>query len=284
MHQYLPVQNPLVPYVFPEIKKILNSDIELPTYNTRYDVLNGFRNEILHWLQQGNKTKISGLDRFKYCYVINGSSQYINDLAKIEKRNIEMHVNEYVAYKKLLDMYNIPFTEHDDYKTMGMNDENLVIVSYPCSVTGSKNADAEDLIKNSKSKITLDSVFLGTNLFPITFDFNELSNVETFLFSFSKAFGMTYHRLGVMFTDKYIEEYDLYHYHGYANVVACQYARKIMESYGIDYFTDKYAQIYHEACDLMACDIGDCIMVGLNPDNNDLERKVKVTHLFDDLI
>jgi hypothetical protein len=77
MNLYTPKDNPLIPYCFPEISKILKDDIHIPSWDTRYEILNNFRLECRQWLQSGIKTKISGLERFKNSYLIFGASNIL---------------------------------------------------------------------------------------------------------------------------------------------------------------------------------------------------------------
>lgn len=283
MQTYSVLENQFVPYIFPELEKTISSEIELPTWDTRYEILNDFRSECTTWLQSGNKTKIRGLDRFKYAYIIHGASQYISDMCKFEKRTLELQTNEYTAYHKMIELYNMSSKTYSSFNDMGNDPNKLTILSYPRSLNGASCKDVERLLTRSKSKITLDSVFLGTNLFNIDFDFNKLNNVETFLYSFSKGFGLSYHRIGIMYTDLYIPEYDLYHVHAYKNLYGCQVARKVMKTFGIDYFTDKYQHVQQRACELLNVGVSDCLYLGLDRETTDPDKKVRITHLFDRL-
>lgn len=283
MQKYTPTENALVPYVFPEIAEIFKNNVILPAWETRHDILNNYRTECLNWLQNGNKTVIRGLERFKYVYVLYGGSQYINDLVKFEERNIEIHNHEYVAYRTILDLFKRPFTQHESFDTMGKNSDNLVVVSYPFSLNGNRDENLEKLLRESTSKITLDSVFLGTNMFPVTLDFNELTNVESFIFSFSKGFGLRYSRIGIMFTDKFIPEYDIYHKYAYLNLYSCQIAREVMSKYNIDYFTEKYKHVQEKACELLNVQPADCLHLGLDTLTDNPDKKVRITQLFDKL-
>lgn len=283
MQTYSIVENQFVPYVFPELEQTITTNIELPTWDTRYEILNNFRSECTVWLESGNKTKIVGLDRFKYVYIIHGVSQYISDMCKFEKRTVELESNEYVAYHKMIELYNMPHVVYNNFNDMGNNPNNLTVLSYPRSLNGMYSKDLEDLLYRSKSKITLDGVFLGTNMFNVNLDFNKLTNVETFLYSFSKGFGLSYHRIGIMYTDLYIPEYDLYHIHAYKNLYGCQVARKVMNTYDIDYFTDKYQHVQQQACDILNVTISDCLYLGLDNEISNPDKKVRITHLFDKL-
>lgn len=283
MQKYTPTENALVPYVFPEIAELFKNNVELPHWDTRHDILNNYRSECTNWLQNGNTTVIRGLERFKYVYVLYGGSQYIDDLVKFEDRHIELHKHEYVAYRTLLDLHNMKFTQHDSFDSMGKDSDKLVIVSYPFSLNGNSDVDIEKLLTESTGKITLDSVFLGTNMFPVTLDFNELTNVESFVFSFSKGFGLRYSRIGIMFTDKFIPEYDIYHKYAYLNLYSCQIARELMSKYSIDYFTEKYKSVQEEACKLLNVATADCLHLGIDTNTDNPDKKVRITHLFDKL-
>jgi len=284
MQTYHPKENALVPYVFPEIRDILQSEFELPDWDNRHTIMDNFRKECLTWLESGTRTKISGLSRFKNVYVVYGGSQYISDLPKFENRHIELHKHEYVAYRTTLSLNNRIYSNHESFDSMGRNPDHLCIVSYPFSLNGNSDKDIELFLQSSTSKITLDAVFLGTNLFNVNLDFNELDNVESFIFSFSKGFGLRYNRIGVMFTDLTIPEYEIYHSHAYLNLYSAQIARKVMESYNIDYFTDKYRDIQAKACSKVGCLPSECLHLGYDSNTENPDKKVRITHLFKDLI
>jgi hypothetical protein len=177
-------------------------------------------------------------------------------------------------------MYQVGYTEYTDFDDMGLANDNLVIVSYPHSVSGNHDDKIINLLHNSKSKITLDSVFLGTNLFPVNIDFTQLPNIESFIFSFSKGFGLRYNRIGIMFTKQPINEYELYHSHAYENLHSAQIARKVMEKYNLDYFTDKYQCVQEKACEQLKLTPSDCIHIGLDT-NSKVDQKRLITHVFD---
>lgn len=281
MQIYSPINNPLIAYQFPEIKKILSEGIGPVNYYDRYLLADRYRLKCMEWLQSGKHTTIKGLDDFPYVYAINGASQFINDLVKIESRKIVLHQNEYGAYRKILELYDYPIRVEDNYSDMDkQNADEVIILSYPVSLNGNKDTQAEALIKNSKTPVILDSVFLGTNFFDIKLD---LENIETFIFSFSKSFGLAYNRIGILFSKREIPEYELYHMHGYLNIHAMQIAMKIMNSYNIDYFTEKYKDVYNKACKRKGCDTGDCILIGQIL-SEEADKKALITDIFDELI
>lgn len=281
MQTYLPKNNQLISYQFPEIKEILSLNVEYPNYYDRYNIIDDYRITFKDWIQSGIKSKLSGLDKFPYAYVINGVSHFINDLVKLEKRTIVLHEKEYDAYHKILNLYGHPIRVEKTYTDMdkGIHDE-VIIMSYPVSLNGNKDATAEHLLNFSKTSIILDGVFLGSNLFDFTFD---LSNVETFVFSFSKVFGLSYNRIGILFTKYQIPEYELYHTHGYHNVFSAKIAIEIMKKYNLDYFTETYKKIHEEACKRKEVEVGDCILIGKSNSMTE-DKKILVTDIFDEII
>lgn len=283
MQTYSPKENNLVLYHYPELKEIIEGKYELPEHSTRYKLMDDFRIQCKTWLESGTKTKIKNLDRFKFVYVINGASQFVTDIAKFETREIEIHHTEYLGYKLMLDLYKMPHQYHDQYNTMGQDKDKVVVVSYPASLLGNDDESLTRMLSESKSKVILDSVFLGTNTFSIDLDFNKLSQVETFLFSFSKGFNLSSHRIGIMFSDKPIPEYDIFHSYAYINLHGMQVASRIMQSFNIDYFSDKYEEKQLRACELLNIEPSGCVHLGLDNDLSNPDRKIKITHLFDKL-
>jgi len=291
MQFYNPIDSPFVPYVYPEIKQLVNSFIETPTWDTRYNIMDSYRIECKNWLGQGKKTKVQNLDKFAHSYILYGGTQYITDLPKIEKRVIELHRDEYSAYEKTVKMYSMPHIIFNDFDNMGKNSNNLVIVSYPFSYDGDNNNKIIELLKRSRAPIVLDSVFLGTNRFPIYLNFDVMHMVETFIFSYSKGFGLRYNRIGIMFTNKFIEEYDMYHNYAYHNLHGAQIARQIMNLYHLDYFTDHYGYLQDKACEQLSLRTSGCIHIGLdpieiipNPMPSYYNPKRRITHLFDSFL
>jgi hypothetical protein len=286
MQHYSHINNPLISFQFPEIKSLLQhpASVDLPNYDTRYNILDAFRIECKSWLQHGSNTKITGLDEFPYVYMLSGISHYISDLPKIENRTIVMHKREYGAYKQTLELFNKPFRLEDSYNTLDHNNANeFIITSFPVSLNANYDIDAEYLIKTSRTPICIDGAFLGTNLFPVNLNFSQMPNVETFVYSFSKL-GLAYNRIGIMFTKKLHLEYELYQSHGYVNLYSAQLARKLMAQYHIDYFTEKYRKVHKLACDHRGFSLGDCLLIGRNNNIADADNKAKIWDLFDDII
>lgn len=285
MNYYDVINNPLVPYQYPEIREILLAGTSCPSYQDRYEILNKFREETRAWLQSGKITCISGLENFPYVYVLSGISQYISDLPKIEKRKIVLHEYEYGGYRKTLKLYNMDHRLESDFKNFDQGRGNeLIVLSYPVSLNGNSDKDVERLLSNSSTPIVLDSAFLGTNLFDINFDFNKLYSVETFLFSFSKSFGMPFNRIGIMFSKKEIEEYEMYQSYAYNNLFSAQIVRCIMEKYNIDYFTNKYKWVQEAACEIKRYQTSECLLLGLDPSIEHADNKALITDIFDELI
>jgi hypothetical protein len=283
MQTYCQKENNLVLYQYPELKQIIEGSYESTKYDERYHLMDDFRTTCKTWLESGNKTKIKGLDRFKYVYVLNGVSQFVTDLVKFEDRLIDIHRTEYLGYKSMIEIYSLPHCYHKSYETMGSNNNNVVVVSYPASLLGNDDESLVKLLTVSKSKIILDSVFLGTNTFDVDLDFNILTQVESFLFSFSKGFNLGSHRIGIMFTDKFIPEYDIFHSYAYINLHGMQVASKIMEKYNLDYFSDKYKERQMQVCNQLNIEPSGCVHLGLDRDLSNPDRKIKITHLFDKL-
>jgi len=291
MQFYNPIDSPFVPYVYPEIVKLLESGPSSVDWDSRHVILNSFRVECKNWLENGTKTKIQNLNNFNYCYMLYGGTQYITDMPKFEKRTVEIHKDEYSAYQKTLELYNMPHVVFNDFDDMGRDSNNLVIVSYPFSYAGDHDDKIIDLLERSCAKIVLDSVFIGTNRFPIELDFSKLHNIETFIFSYSKGFGLRYNRIGIMFTNKFVEEYDIYHSYAYHNLHGAQIARQVMKLCGLDYFTDKYGYLQDKACELLGLRASGCIHIGLDPIAiipdpmpSYYNPKRRITHLFDSFL
>jgi hypothetical protein len=281
MQTYLPINNPLISYQFPEIKSLLSKGVGYSDYYKRYDIVNKYRSLCTNWLQSGTNTILKGLNNFPYVYVINGVSHFISDLPKIENRTVVKHINEYNGYSKILEMYNMPSRTEYSYDELDLDIENeVIVISYPVSLNGNKDKSVEKIIEQSKTPVILDGVFMGSNLFNINLD---LSNVEKFTFSFSKTFGLTYNRVGILFSKTIIPEYEVYHEYGYHNLNGLGYAIEIMKNYNLDYFTNKYHEVYKRACQIKNAKVGDCILIG-QLDTTEQDKKALVTDIFDEII
>ena len=243
-----------VPYHPPKLRDFLSGiENNVVTVHESYVVQEKFLDQITNWIG------ISGLESFPYRYITNGVSSAIETLAT-ETRPIILHKHEYPMYRLVCPNAKIVESYLPDSLA-----GSLAIISNPFSQNGKYNNYLYQQVVDSGANVWLDCAYIGSvphvniRLFP---------SVETVCFSFSKGFGVQYHRIGVMFTKKKHALLEKYKEFAYNNIHAARLCLKLMDRFSVTEIAEYMLPIQHHLCNLKKIEPADCVWLGLNSQGN----------------
>jgi hypothetical protein len=211
-----------------------------------------FKDSFLKWFENAN-LKIQGLEKFPYFYITNGISEFINEVIPEHGiRPISLD-GEYPGYSykaqiclksgislpNNLKVLSVPF-----YKNASIHDQTYDIISDQNSII--------DLAWccNFKEKLSLD-----------------ISNAGYAAYSFSKTFGIQYHRIGLCFSKKPIYTFEIYHKNNYVNLVSLMLCRHLMKSFDPDFLFNKYYPTIEKICESQQILPSNSLWFGLDHDS-----------------
>ena len=166
-------------------------------------ICDNFKKRFIPWLNQGY-IKFKGLEEFPYVYIINGVSEFIPAvLAEHSLRPIcvEGEYIAYPAYGRILMKAGIKLKN------------NINVISLPFCKTGNIHPDTYNILDKPS---LVDLAWAGNSGVEETFD---LSKVKYAAFSFSKCFGVQYHRIGIAYSKVPIKTLELEAGFTYVNMV-----------------------------------------------------------------
>ena len=226
----LPVQLPEVTQLIKEyFKEHYNHN-----YICRYkkELIEEFIKDFIPWLNKGH-LKFKGLEDFKNVYITNGVTEFIQ-IAMVEhslrpicveddyqafSANASAYIRSGIKLNNKINVITLPFC-----KTADIHPKTCEILDTPCWV---------------------DLAWAGNSGIKETFD---LSKAEYASFSFSKCFGVQYHRIGICFSKKPIKIMELQKGFEYVNIVGVEFMKYMMNKISPSYLYDKYKDIAHKIC------------------------------------
>ena len=225
-----------LPVQLPEVtEKIKNYFLNYYDHNNltvnKQIICDNFKERFIPWLNQGH-IKFEGLDEFPYVYIINGVSEFIHTVLVEHSLNPICVKGEYIAWPA--------------YGRLFMNagiklENNINIISLPFCQTGDIHPDTYDILKKPS---LVDIAWAGNSGIKETFD---LSKVAYTAFSFSKCFGVQYHRIGIAYSKTPIKTFELEAEFTYVNMVGVELMDYLM-SMSPCYLYDKYEYIANKLC------------------------------------
>ena len=194
-------------------------------------ICDDFKAKFIPWLNQGH-IKFKGLEKFPYVYIINGVSEFIPKVLAEHKIRPMCVEGEYIAY---------PAHARALVKSGVKLDNKTDIISLPFCRTGNIHPETCKILEKPS---LVDLAWAGNSGIKETFD---LSKVKYATFSFSKCFGVQYHRIGIAYSKVPIQTLELEAGFTYVNVVGVDLMRHLM-SIPPHYLYDKYKHIADKLC------------------------------------
>ena len=196
------------------------------------EICDDFKQKFIPWLNQGH-IKFKGLEKFPYVYIINGVSEFIHNVLpehSLRPVCVEKEYKAYAGYAKL-------------FMKTGIRLKNKIdVISLPFCRTGDIHPETCNILEKPS---LVDLAWAGNSGVKETFD---LSKVAYTAFSFSKCFGVQYHRIGIVYSKTPIYTFELEADYTYVNMVGVDLMRYLMMSITPNQLYDKYKHITDKLC------------------------------------
>ena len=224
------------PIQLPEIKRVIGH-----YYNKIYDhdsmvkdrlgIQDRFIENFVAWINKGH-IKFKGLKDFKHVYITNGVTEAITITMLEHSLRPVVCKDEYGAYMcqaKAFKKANIQLNNRTKF------------LSLPFYNTGDEHSSTKDTLEENSF---IDLAWAGGSGLKKTYDISKVGYVA---FSFSKMFGIQYHRVGILFSKKPIDTFEIYKKEAYVNLAGIDLCNQLM-SFSPSYFYDKYKDRAIDIC------------------------------------
>lgn len=188
--EYLQIHKPQ-PLVDHYIEQVISSVMANNWHEKRFDdsVYENFSYELLSWVKHIPNVSLKGLDNFPYVNIINGCTQFIDNLYMQSK--IQTFSNDY-RYHQRLNLSKQVYSIED------LIPQIPLIVSMPFPAIGDVLPDMVDLLDYCLHKdipVHIDSAWItcSNNLY---FDFDHPA-IQSIGMSLSKGLGLGWNRIGI---------------------------------------------------------------------------------------
>lgn len=220
----------------PEITKVIKSHSNNYDHNklvaNRFDLIEQFKEDFLLWVNSGNLT-FSGFEQFPYVYITNGISEFIQEVIPEHGLRPISQAEEYPGY-----MYKAQICLKNNIKLSN----KISVISLPFYSTAEIHTSTQEVIDNEG---IIDLAWASNYKLKKHFD---LSKSKYLAFSFSKTFGIQYHRIGICFSKEPIWSLEVYHKNNYVNLVAVELVQELMKNFPANYLYDKYYRDFEAIC------------------------------------
>ena len=224
------------PIQFPEvtdtIKRYFNDvyDHDYITQN-KEEMVKSFIRSFPEWFNKG-KFKVKGLKNFPYVYITNGITEAIHVTMLEHGLRPVVADKEYKSYLAHARIYA------ESGNTLR---KRTPFLSLPFYDTAEEHPTTQTILKGPAF---IDLAWAGNCGLQGTYD---LSNVSYASFSFSKMFGIQYHRIGILYSKTPIKHFEMYKDVSYNNLVGLGMINQLT-GFKPDYFYDKYRHVADSFC------------------------------------
>jgi hypothetical protein len=196
----------------------------------REKIVEQFRNRTVRHLSR-NQFRVTGLENFPHFYITNGISQFIDTAIPLLKLRPESLEGEYPGYSyvaRTAVRSGIPLTE------------SIRVVSAPFYPTGDIHKETDSVIADGG---IVDLAWAANYNAEHTLD---VSNAQFVAYSYSKTFGIQYHRIGVVFAKQRIPGFELYQPNHYFNLAAVDLVDYLLDAIPENYLDYLYRPVYNQ--------------------------------------
>ena len=228
--------NPTWTIQFPEVKAIIQQYYSrLYDHNNliknRHDIQEKFIENFISWFNKGH-FKVKGLKDFKHVYITTGVSESINMAITEHRLRPEVVSDDYPGY----------IAQYLMIRKAGIRcTNNTPFISLPFYDTADEHPQTQSLLEQNTF---VDLAWAGGSGLKKTYD---LSKVGYVAFSFSKMYGIQFHRVGILFSKKPIKTLEMFKSEAYVNLAGVDLVNQLM-SFSPSYFYDKYRGKADEIC------------------------------------
>ena len=203
------------------------------------------------WLRN-NTFYTLNLDKFKYGYVTAGCTEAFHEVYKepcyVLKGEYTYHRDSQMAIES--PVQNIPIGSR-------------LIISYPFAETGNPHRDWNSILEicaQRKIRVFVDACLAGVSIGKLDLHHPTITHIA---FSFSKAFGTGFQRVGVVYTNREHTPASVRNTHLYINHMNVDLHMNLMKQFSSDYIVKKYSIKQLDICKKHSLIQSDCVLFGL---------------------
>jgi hypothetical protein len=196
------------------------------------------------WLHASKLNEFTGLENFPQRDVMQGVTQFIDDLYQMNLGNLFTLDHDYMYHKRLYDdMYVL--TDITQIK-----ENSNLLISMPFPFYGDVHHSMDFILAHcieKNVKVHIDAAWVGcTRNIKINFDHPAILSIG---FSLSKGLGLGYSRIGVRYArDKICGPITIMNDFNMITRPLCWWGIEFIEHFGHDHLQNKYYEYYKELC------------------------------------
>lgn len=228
------------------------------------NVTEKFLNTYKEWILSTRNNKILGLDRFKFTNYSQGTTESFDKFYnRYHKKRFRIWKGEYSYHKITFDScgYNWKFLDDEELKP-----NDVIIISLPFADNGNSYRYEETLLKAEKINIPVlvDCCWFGTcSGIKFNFDYDCIDQV---VFSLSKSFPVSRHRIGIRFSNSKDGLDDLNQVN-YVNNFSQHVGLHLLKVFSPDYIFNKYETAQIKLCSKLQIMPSNCVNLATGGDS-----------------
>ena len=227
------------------------------------DISAEFLSTYADWIKSTKKNKIIELDRFEHINYAQGTTESFDKFyIKHHDKRFRIWKGEYAYHKIMFEAGNMnwSFLDDEDLQT-----GDAVIISIPFADSGNVYKYAETLEAAEKLNIPVlvDCAWFGT-CSDITFDLSY-ECIDQVVFSMSKVFPTTRHRIGIRFSNQK-DGLDELNRVNFINNFSQHAGLMLLKKYSPDHIVEKYLSKQIDICKELKVKPSQCVNLALGGD------------------
>jgi hypothetical protein len=238
--------------------KLCPSDVEF-NFKERIVVKNELITTFIPWV----KNFFTGLENFKYKYIVNGNTDAVNMVLLQKKFDRVFYLNdEYSYYSHICNGLNLVSKTFSLENINEISENDIVLISLPASNDGESSQKIKiiEQLQGQNVKVFVDVAYCGLTD-PFKLHFSSTKNIY-FAFTFSKTLSLAYNRISILFSANEIAGVDIMNKIGYLNLAGANAAIILMNNFQPDYIYKKYKNQYSKICKRLNLSKTKCILFG----------------------
>lgn len=204
------------------------------------NVYSNFKKEAVAWICSTSLNKLSGLDAFERVDIINGCTQFIDNIYM--QGTVQVLRNDYRYHERL----GLAFV-----KDVGSLIPDIpLIIAMPFPQIGAPHPDMEEILDEALAKhisVHIDGAWISCCR-DIHFDFNHPA-IQSVGISLSKGLGLGWNRVGLRWTRKVKQDsVTIMNDFRMNNRALVMIGLHFVRKFRADYLWDTYGDMYHKVC------------------------------------
>ncbi len=239
--------------------------------------LNNFVNDFKDWLG------IPILDQFDADFSSGTTQAFDSFYFRHRHKKFRCFVGEYFYHLKTWESNSVnwSFVTPEDTLTEG----DVLVLSYPFCDTG--NYSNISILEECCSKNI--PVLLDMCYYPLSdgseCDLHSIEKyaqcIDTISFSLSKVFPVANYRIGVRYTNKYINDgQKLHHSINYNNMLSAFIGNCLIEKYSVSHIYNLYRSKQQDACKFFNLDLSDSVLFGIGDKKWDIYSRSNLLKVY----